>query len=397
MSLDFQEVRRQILELTEGAPAREEKKRSLLEDASRVLEEYSARLDYLQQKVQQAANLNQYFRSAVPVTEALNLSAPLPELPQEATLIAADGSQINPDRHLGTEYCLVNVGAIQMVLGQNAAPETTVQSKLFYGDEVFSMQEKIVALIRDTREREILADLAKTAPPSGMTITFTDGPIELWGREVSLDEEELREEKNFFDRYMGALKTLHAERTITAGYVDKPRSDLLVRLLEIAPEDKPVRDAGKNRWLRPILDTDILKDILNPGERSAIFGLHSRTSHKYENEFSLHFFYLNVSLPGEQPNLARVEIPAWVAKSPTMVDALHAVLVQQCQVIPTKRYPYLLTRADETAFVSRDEKMQVDHMIARELSMRGLGMAEKSQKQQSKEVARSKPPRKKGI
>ena len=107
--------------------------------------------------------------------------------------------------------------------------------------------------------------------------------------------------------------------------------------------------------------------------------------------------YLNVSLDERKKNLVRVEIPGWVAAQPLMVDALHAVLVQQCQVVSTKRYPYLLARADETAVVSRDEKRQVDQMIARELRQQGLEAAEKSPKQQSKDVSRAKPKRKKGI
>jgi hypothetical protein len=91
--------------------------------------------------------------------------------------------------------------------------------------------------------------------------------------------------------------------------------------------------------------------------------------------------------------LARIEIPAWVAQSPVMVDALHAVLVHQSQFVPTRRYPYALTRADETAVVSRDEKTQVDNMIAVQLRQRGLDVDEKSEKQYSKEAARQKPQR----
>jgi hypothetical protein len=196
---------------------------------------------------------------------------------------------------------------------------------------------------------------------------------------------------------MEALSKLYSRKTVTAGYVDTPRSDLLIRLLELAPDNKKVEDARKNRWLRPILDTEILSPVLKPGERSAVFGLISRTSHKYQNEFSLHFFYLNVSLDENKPMLARIEIPAWVARDPRMVDALHAVLIQQCQIIPTRRYPYLLMRADETAVVSQDEKQQVDNMIAQEMYKRGLEIAVKSEKQQSKEAARGKPKRKKGI
>ena len=395
MSLDFQQVRQQIQQLAEGAPAREERRRNLLEEADRLLTRHAMDLDYLREKVERAAAQDQYFRSAVPVSEALNDSFPLPDMPAEATLIAADGSQINPDRHLGIEYCLVNVGAIQMSLGQHNAPTTTIQSTLYYGEEIFSMQEKIVALIRDTREREILADLAKGI--SGTVVTFTDGPVELWGREVALDTEEKQDEKKFFQRYQDALAELHKHKTITSGYVDRPRSDLLIRLLELAPDTKKTADARKNRWLRGILDTEILEQIIRPGERSAIFELLSPTSKKYRSIFSLHFFYLNVSLNEGKPMLARVEFPAWVAQDPSMVNALHAILVQQCQIVPTKQYPYLLTRADETAVVSLDEKEQVDRMIAQEMYKRGVGFAEKSQKQQSKEIARQKPHRKKGI
>ena len=376
MALDFQQVRQQIMELSETAQERVEKLRSKLEIAEQLLTENALNLDYLRDKIERAAALDKYFRSAIPISEALNESFPLPPLPQQACIIAADGSQINPDRHQGIDYCLVNVGAIQMALGQNNAPQTFIQSKLFYGEDVFSMQEKLVALLRDMREREILADLAEQTP--GLVITFTDGPVELWGREVALDAEEEHEESTYFDRYMAALSRLYSLQTITA------------------PEDKPVKDASKKRWLRGILDTALLEPWIGPGERSAIFGLLSRSSARYQNQFSLHFFYLNVSLQEDKPMLARIEIPAWVAHNPSMVNALHAVLVQQCQVVPARRYPYLLMRADETAVVTQDEKQQVDSMIAQQLVKSGLGITAKSEKQYSKEAARFKPKRKKG-
>ncbi|HKJ27236.1 MAG TPA: DNA double-strand break repair nuclease NurA, partial [Anaerolineales bacterium] len=264
MPLDFQEVRKQIKEFAEGVPAREEKLRSLLDTARGLLTRYALEGAYLRDKIERAANLNTYFRSAIPTDEALNETFPLPELPGRVTVIAADGSQINPDRHLGIEYCLVNVGAIQMVLGEPAPPETIIQTQLFYGDEVFSMQEKVVALIRDMREREVLAELAE--PISGPIITMTDGPIELWGKEVAMAAQEEEEEKNYFERHMKALHKLYTMKAATAGYVDKPRSDLLVRLLEIAPEDKNLEKAGKDRWLRGIIDKDLLEPWLGPGE-----------------------------------------------------------------------------------------------------------------------------------
>ena len=57
-------------------------------------------------------NYDQTLRCAVPVDEALNSRHALPPMPEQVTLIAADGSQIFADRHAEVEYCLVNTGAI---------------------------------------------------------------------------------------------------------------------------------------------------------------------------------------------------------------------------------------------------------------------------------------------
>ena len=175
---------------------------------------------------------------------------------------------------------------------------------------------------------------------------------------------------------------------ITAGYVDRPRTALLVHLLEVAPEDVQPKDAGEKHLLLGLLDTDVLKGVLKPGERSAMFGMLTRTSREYKDELALFFFYLNVSLRKEKPILAKVEIPAWVAQVPEMVNALHAALVAQCQIMASACYPYALTRADEIAVVKMKDKQKVADMIAGALRSRGIDVSGKSPKQQGKEIAR---------
>ena len=70
------------------------------------------------------------------------------------------------------------------------------------------------------------------------------------------------------------------------------------------------------------------------------------------------FFYLNVSSPTQEPYLARIEIPMWVAQDKALVNAVHALIYSQCQI--TDRYPYALTRADEVAVVPTFEKRALD-------------------------------------
>ena len=63
----------------------------------------------------------------------------------------------------------------------------------------------------------------------------------------------------------------------------------------------------------------------------------------------------------------RVEIPKWVADDKEKLDLLHGVLVEQCRMMGSKPYPYLLHRAHETAVVKNEEKQQIENMLAMEL------------------------------
>lgn len=398
MALDFQQVRQQIHVLVENAPARQEELRNLREQADRLLTKYALDLDNLRDKVSRAATLDRYFRSAIPTQEPLSQTYPLPPLPEKATIIAADGSQINPDRHMGLEYCLVNVGTIQMMLGSPQAPNTTIHSTLYHGENLFTFTEGLVALIRDQREREVLAELAAHAEMP--VITFTDGPIQLWERGEVWDQEQHQDDGNPesarpFELYLKALARLQKLGAATAGYVARSHSDLVVRLLELAALDEnKLAQATKNHWLQGITDVELFRPLLNHGERTAIFGLQSSSARKYQEDFAIHFFYLNVSLEQDISEVARVEIPAWVAQTPELVNNLHAVLVAQSQVIASARYPYLLQRAHETAVVTHAEREQVDNMIAIELRRRGLDVLEHSSKQKAKDTARMSAKRK---
>jgi hypothetical protein len=169
--------------------------------------------------------------------------------------------------------------------------------------------------------------------------------------------------------------------------VDKPGADLVVRLLEVAKaEAGDLAEMGKFRPFKGVTDRELFKDILQPGDRSAIFGIQSRSSKPYQGELGLHFIYLNVGKAG-RPYLARVEIPAWVAEDRTRLDDLHAVLVSQCQMIGARAYPYMLHRAHETAVVSLEDKDQVTQMIVNELRKRGLEVAGVSAKQYNKDIS----------
>jgi hypothetical protein len=390
MALDFQQVYAKIKEI--GATVQQRKKvlDERRDDARRLLRNYANELDVLRDKVDAVKAVDPALRCALPLSEPLNAHIPPPALPLNVTLIAADGSQINPDRHGQIHYGLVNVGAIVLQLNSGQTPQIFTDSQLLYDDELLTLSgnpvsEAMMALKRDLQERTKLDELAKNYPAP--VITFTDGPIELWGvrdgEDASLYQESLKE-------YLSVLSRLQAHGVTTAGYVDKPAADLVIRLLEIveAPQEE-LRHLREYHPLRGVSDRWLFGEkhypLLQPGERSAVFGIQSKLEKFYKDGLSLCFFYLNAGTEG-RPWPVRVEIPGWVAKDGEKLGTLHAVLVAQCRMMGAKPYPYLLHRAHETAVVSNEERQQVEQMLMRELRSQGGETDEGSYKQSAKDL-----------
>jgi hypothetical protein len=390
MALDFQQVYAKIKEIGSTVQQRRKTLEERRKQARVLLNIYADALDVLREKVDAVKAVDPAIRCALPLNEHLDSHIPPPDLPLTATLIAADGSQINPDRHGQIQYGLVNVGAIVLQLNSGATTQVFTDSQLLFDEELFTpsgnpLTEALVALQRDLKERAKLYELAKNYPAP--VITFTDGPIELWaatdGEDASAFQESLK-------NYLSVLSRLQERGVTTAGYIDKPAADLVLRLLELAeaPPDQlqhlrdyhPLRGVS-DRWLFG----DKTDPLLKPGERSAVFALQSKSEKIYKGVLALHFFYLNAGTEGH-PWTVRVEIPRWVADDTDKLGMLHAVLVAQCRMLGARPYPYLLHRAHETAVVSHDERNQVEQMLLRELREQGAETDEGSYKQSAKDL-----------
>ncbi len=388
MPVNYQQIYTQIKYIGQGAKERRKKKEEAQASARNLLDLYASDLDYLRDKVDSAKAADANLRCALPLNESLASSYPAPASVKEATLIAADGSQINPDRHAAIQFCVVNVGAIQMKLNSGETPEIFTDTELLYGDDLlpngFPMSDGLVALQRDLKERAKLDELSKGI--QGPVVTFTDGPIELWGTKG----EDANSYEAVVQKYLGVLSRLQGRGVITAGYVDKPSADLVMRLLEIASADNeqiqklrefhPLRGVS-DRWLYGERENPLLP----PGHRSAVFGIQSNSEKKYTGVLSLHFFYLNVGTDGH-PWPVRVEIPKWVVDDQEKLDLLHVVLVEQCRVMGSRPYPYLLHRAHETAVVQMEEKQQIEQMLMMELRKQDEEMDDGSYKQSAKDL-----------
>ena len=382
MPINYQQVRTQIREMGGEAIRQRKELQTRIQTAQTLLNQQAANLQELRDKVDQAVAAYPTQRCAFPIKEPLTFHAPLPEQVEPCTVIAADGSQIPPSRHEAVDFGLVNVGIFHMAPGET--PSEQVISQLMIGDALYSSQgrltEDMISVMRDVGERTALAGMA--ASEIGAVVTLTDGGLEIF--------REPREDKGFqkyFNQYVDSLRTMARLRIATAAYVDRPRADLVVRLLELM---LPVAEQGlvsfSDRPLGGVTDAMLYSEVMQPGERSAVLGIQSLSARDFTDEISLCFFYLNVASAGAKPYLARVEIPAWVADSPDLLDRVHSVLYSQAQLFGIRPYPYALHRAHEVAVVRYEEREQVEMMINAELMAQGMPIDTTSNKQSGKNL-----------
>ncbi len=394
MPINYQEIYTRIKEIGKGAKERRKKKEEAQEQAQNLLETYSSQLDFLRSKVDSAKAADANIRCAVPLEEALASHYPTPDSAAHVTLIAADGSQSIADRHSPVQFCVINVGAISMKPDSGETPSVEVESELFFGDAIEEnglTTDGGVALRRDLAERTIIERLSKEL--DDIVVSFTDGTLEIF-RAKDIDNPSMY--RNTVEAYISVLSRLQSRGIISAGYIDKPFSSLVVKLLEltqitipeemeklrIAPPLKYVTD----RWLFGY--NNKLFQLLPPGHRSAVFKIQSSSEKSYRGVLELHFFYLNVGTEG-YPWPVRVEIPRWVVDDKEKLDLLHGVLVAQCRILGGKPYPYMLNRAHEIAVVKNEEKQQIMQLLQMELKKQGDDIEDGSNKQGNKDILSS--------
>ena len=384
MALNFQQVVEKIRLIGASVQVHQQTLAALRGEARSRLETWARRPAELTAQVDRARQIDPGLRCAIPQDEPLDASWPEPTRTGEVTIIAADGSEIVPDRHASVFYSLVNVGAIVVQPGSGRAPDVITDSQLLFADELYTqtgmLTEEAVQQRRDIAERRLLLDLAPNYPAP--VITLTDGPLELWGWKGS----EADEYRRNLETYKSILSQLQAREVIVAGFVDKPAADLVVRLLEIAGmAESELADLRVRHPLRGVSDRWLYGNLLGPGQRSAVFGLQSGSRTAFAGDLALRFFYLNVGDLTE-PALVRVEIPKWVSDRPEQLDLLHASLLGQCRVMGVKPYPYALHRAHEAAVVRFAERAQVEQLLALELRRNGGEIESGSNKQSAKDL-----------
>ncbi len=334
--------------------------------------------------------------------ESMAAAHPLPALPPSFTIAATDGSQIFPDRHEISSCFLINIGYVLLHYGRGERPLLNSKPMLFYREEdlyqnwggrkVLANRET-VAFKRGMLELTELADLALAAVDEGyFPVAAADGTLILWnleGKPKDVRAAALKSLANSWDR-------LRHNRVPIAGYISESGSQELINALRVGlcPLDAP--DCDRCPWqeggdlriegegipcatIDGLRDAALLRRLLEPGQRTGVFVSSSKILAEY-GEHRVCFFYLHVGT-----EVARVEIPLWVAEDAQMLDQVHAILFDQAQ--KGQGYPVVLAEAHERAVVRGGDREAFYGFLRQHLVKHDIGAAISS-KNLRKRVAR---------
>ena len=367
MSLDLTKVVAQVGSMVAGLKAGGEERRKRLQYALDVLYDKSIDLDHLRKKIGDSKGKTTWLVAGL--VDGLSQHYKPPPLPSEFTVIATDGSHIDVDRHRSTRCYLINIGTV--VLRYGAQPDAFLDSlpSLYFGDEDLviapdgakgrgqPIEGVLLGIKRGVDECRRLAELATELPQGSSAVALLDGSLILWGLAGQVYPEFVIEallDKGFI-RSLEDMRRLNADKRLAlASYISFPRSTDVVNALRVAicPYDPPDCDrycSTNNKrdcdTVAGVQDRELFANVLGQGERSALFISQSSIVQKHYGAHRAYFFYLRVD-----DEIARVEIPQWVAMDESLLNLAHALVLDQCQ--RGQGYPVALSEAHGQAVVT---------------------------------------------
>lgn len=384
MALDLTKVASQVEGMLAGLKAGREERQQHLLSALGVLQDSHTDFDTLRKKID--ASKTTWLVAGL--VEGLAEHYPAPPLPPDFTVIATDGSHIDVDRHRSARCYLINTGSV--VLRYGAKPDAILESlpRLYAEDadlvistpggkgresRQVGIEGNLLGIRRSVEECKRLAELAAQQPAGSSALALQDGTLILWGLEAFPEfVTDILLHRGFL-KYLEDVRKLNADRKLAlASYISLPRSADVVNALRVALCPREI--VNSDRYcpecrtrecdaVAGIPDRELFASVLEPGERSAVFVSQSSVVEKHYGEHAIYFFYLRLD-----DEVARVEIPRWVAQDKELLDLAHSLILDQCR--RGHGYPVALSEAHEQAVVTgvdREDFWQlVDSLLVEE-------------------------------
>jgi len=273
------------------------------------------------------------------------------------TVVAVDGSQIYPDRHEGFPCFLINIGLVLLRYGITTnRVQFQTNPVLYAGDEDPLMQGSAIDFVNCQREALEFADALtfvqkeRKVTDNPLLLLF-DGSLFFW----HLESKDYALRKHFLQLYYSFLLKLSEARILYASYLSLPRSKELIQLMKFACTRY---QSVSPELLERLQDIHIMESLLSEGARSALFECHSKALDQYPEDIRPSFCYCNVG-----PEIARIELPAWIAKDAVATDCIMQIVLDQS--IKGHGYPVALAEAHEQAVVKGADRDFFYHLIRR--------------------------------
>ena len=395
MSLDLSKLVSQIVDLATSLKSRVGERQAKLEFALKTLTACAADLNALKQKVESSKTT----WLVAGLKESIDQGQMAPHCPDDYIALASDGSHIDVDRHQSAHCFLINIGIAQLQYGQNPDAQLLNFPSLYFKDgEVaiisadgrqIPIEGQILGIKRGIEECRWLAERVKEVNADLPLVALLDGSLILWRLSEQVYPDYVVRELlvDGFLKYLSQLRVISQRRRLAvASYISYPRSTEVVNLLRLAvcphlPVDCDRYCSGKFEGrdcdtVGGLLDRDLFPRLLAPGQRSALFSNRSSVVAKYYGANEINFFYIR--LDGE---IARIEIPHWVAEDEKLVGLVHSAVVDQCR--RGLGYPVALSEAHEQAVVNVADREQFWELVGQILGEDGIFL-ESSAKSESK-------------
>jgi hypothetical protein len=322
------------------------------------------------------------FAIAAPV-EPLETRLPIALAPSAHTVLATDGSQISPSHH-EIAYCyLLNVGRVVLHYGQSRYPLLDSLPEVVYRPEdlYISRQwgiptEEWMGYRRTVSEAEALTALAlalQAAAPDHEpvpTLALTDGSLIYW----FLEELPQAARDRILPPILAAWEQLRTAGIPLVGYVSASRSGEALNFLRLlsCPFETPdclthcadTRDRAPCQVFDPLRDVALWATCLEPGQRGPLWRSSVNILEDY-GDHRVYFCYVHVGA-----EVARVEMPAWVALQTDLREAALQMVISQVQ--KGYGYPIALAEAHNQAVVRGGDRTRFFALLEREMIRAGL-------------------------
>ena len=363
MTLDITKVASQVGDMIGKIRAGHQDRQEHLKCALDHLFDQNLNLEKLKYKIINARTPNW---SPARLVDGLSLHYPAPQVPREYTVLATDGSHIDVDRHKAAHCYLINIGLVALHYGLNPSAELESLPRLYSDDTELVItnqnnriqQQQVRGALLDAKrsveELRNLAELASKTSGECPVLAMMDGSLVMFGMQnyPEFVVEEMVDRG--LVRSLDELKKMSGARPLVlASYISLPQSDDVVNAVRVAicPQEKADCDhycsAGNAACdaVSGINDRALFECFLRVGERSARFINPSMIVEKRYGVHQVYFFYLRA-----EDEIARVEVPEWVAMRPDLLDLTHALVLDQCR--KGHGYPVALSEAHEKAVVT---------------------------------------------